>query len=96
MMRRNPLGVVVGISLALSACASPVKRWDDFEQYIKKSIETPLTPAGQCEQRGGFPYGEQCYQPSYEMFGEQDCRLRGGLYYEDECLFPESDRIVIE
>lgn len=95
-MRRNPVGVLLVTSLALFACSSPTQRWDDFEQYLKKSMEAPLTVAGQCEQRGGFPYGEQCYEPSYEGFDEQDCRLRGGLYYQDECFFPESDRIVID
>ncbi len=93
-MRR--IGVLLVTGLALSACGSATQRWDNFEHYLKKSIETPLTAAEQCEQRGGFSYGEQCYEASYEAFNEHDCRLRGGLYYQDECFFPERDRIVVD
>ena len=93
-MRR--IGVLLVTSLAVSACGPAAQRWDDVEHYFKKSLETPLTAAERCEQRGGFSYDEQCYEPSHEAFGERDCRLRGGLYYQDECFFPERDRIVID
>lgn len=84
------------IVLCLTGCTYPTHRWSNFKKYIKKSIETPLTPEGRCEKRGGLPYGQNCYEASYEAFGEQDCRLRGGLYYAEECYFPEDNRIIVE